>query len=331
MTVRLGIIGSGFAASTIAAAAAVTDAVRVAGVYGGSRAASLAARSGAEHLDDLGALLAVVDAVAVAGPHETHAGYCRAAISAGRHVFCEKPFVTDPDDGARILDLAHERGVCLSVNHFQRYRIPNAAAGDFLAGGAAGDVLGGQCRLIEAPMDRPWQAAPVSVGFLLGYGVHAVDLLCQWFGRTVSSVRGRSLVDAAGVERSTSAVLTFGDLEMHLVTADSAPAGTHAGQVGRATFETLLVTERGLVSVDSYGEAVAISPAGRTLLGALPRWQAFDAPERLAAYSAALAQFVRACVGAEPPRITGEQALHAVRVCRAVAESAAHTGRQICL
>ena len=40
-----------------------------------------------------------------------HARISLAALEAGKHVYSEKPFVTDPEDGRRILDLAHARGL----------------------------------------------------------------------------------------------------------------------------------------------------------------------------------------------------------------------------
>jgi predicted dehydrogenase len=45
----------------------------------------------------------------------------RAALEAGKHVLSQKPFVLDLEVGARLADLAAERGVCLAVNQNGRW------------------------------------------------------------------------------------------------------------------------------------------------------------------------------------------------------------------
>lgn len=325
----LGVIGSGFAAATLIAAATGIPDVRVLGVHGGTRASSLADRHGVAHVHDLSQLLTEADAVAVATPHASHAEYCRLALQAGRHVFCEKPFVTSVADGSALVSLAQAGGLTLSVNHFQRYRVPNIAAFNALRQGQIGPLIGGHCRLVETPMTKSWQSDVANVGFLLGYGVHAIDLLSWWLGEPVRSVAARSSFDEHGVEHATVAVLSFDDAEVQLVTTDH--GGVDAGnQVGRASFSSLLVGRYGMLEVDSYGEACLYTPQ-RTMLAALPTWESFHAPDRLAAYGAAVTQFVRACQTGTTPEITAEQALHAVAVCEAATASALNGGTRMCV
>jgi predicted dehydrogenase len=84
-----------------------------------------------------------------------------------------------------------------------------------------------------------------------------------------------------------------------------------------------------MLDVDSYGPACLYDPQ-RTVLAELPTWQSFNAPERLAANRAAVAQFVRACITGAAPEITAEQALHAVAVCEAAATSALNERAPTC-
>jgi predicted dehydrogenase len=64
-------------------------------------------------LTELDAALALpgVDAVAIATPPNTHAEIALAAIAAGRHVLCEKPFARDAGEARRMLAAAEAAGI----------------------------------------------------------------------------------------------------------------------------------------------------------------------------------------------------------------------------
>jgi len=327
---RLGLVGSGFAARTLVAAARRLPDARVVAVHGGRGAPELARSAGAEHVGRLDTLIDAVDAVLVASPHALHAEHASEAVRRGRSVFVEKPFVTEVGDGERLLEEAERASVAVSVNHFQRYRTPNAAARAALRDGRIGAVVGASCTLLEQPMTRPWQTDVRNAGFLLGYGVHAVDLVHFWLDEPVVSVRGRHAVDDGGTERSTVATLELaGGAQVQLLTSDRTQEQP-GDQVGRATLRSVVVGDRGLCVVDSYGQA-ALHADGLHTLGELGRWSDPDDPERMGAYVLALAQFVRASRTGTPPELTGADALRAVAVCTAIARSAASGGAPVCV
>jgi len=53
----------------------------------------------------------VCDAVYVASPHECHVSDMKDAISAGKHVLCEKPFALSGDDAVSVFEMARENEV----------------------------------------------------------------------------------------------------------------------------------------------------------------------------------------------------------------------------
>lgn len=53
----------------------------------------------------------VCDAVYVASPHECHVSDMKDAISAGKHVLCEKPFALSGDDAVSVFEIAREKEV----------------------------------------------------------------------------------------------------------------------------------------------------------------------------------------------------------------------------
>ncbi|MFH1068226.1 MAG: Gfo/Idh/MocA family oxidoreductase [Candidatus Glassbacteria bacterium] len=58
-----------------------------------------------------------IDVVAVVTPVSTHYELARAALSAGKHVFVEKPFTFDTDQARKLIDLAGSRGLTIMVDH----------------------------------------------------------------------------------------------------------------------------------------------------------------------------------------------------------------------
>jgi predicted dehydrogenase len=60
---------------------------------------------------------ASADAVVVVTPTKTHFNIVRDALSAGKHVLCEKPLCTDVAEGEQLIALAKSKGLVLMVGH----------------------------------------------------------------------------------------------------------------------------------------------------------------------------------------------------------------------
>ena len=58
-----------------------------------------------------------VDAVTIATPPHTHFELALAAVQAGRHVLCEKPFTTDAAQAAQLVDARERAGVVGALGH----------------------------------------------------------------------------------------------------------------------------------------------------------------------------------------------------------------------
>lgn len=113
---RIGIVGAGRIAARFVEEARFVSGVNVEAVHS-RRHASAAAF--AERLElgaayaDYADMLANVDAVYVASPHEAHAGHVRTALEAGRHVLCEKPMALSSAEVRELFELASSRGLVL--------------------------------------------------------------------------------------------------------------------------------------------------------------------------------------------------------------------------
>ncbi len=150
-----------------------------------------------------------LDAVAIAAPPAGHHPLVLAALAAGKHVLCEKPFALDATQGAEMRDAANKSGRTAMVGHEFRFTPQRAFIRDLLADGYIGNFQLCTMELFldryVTPKPRPWTwlASKAEGGGLLGaLGSHYIDALRHWFGEVVS-VSGRlatlrpDLLDAA--------------------------------------------------------------------------------------------------------------------------------------
>ncbi|WP_010214382.1 oxidoreductase [Sphingomonas sp. PAMC 26621] len=213
--IRVGLIGYGLAgASFHAPLITALDAFALTTVVT-SRADSVAqAMPDARVESDVAAVLAdpAIDLIVIAAPDAQHAPLARAALAAGKHVVIDKPFVTDPADGAALVALAEAQRLMLSVFHNRRWD------GDFLTVRRLLDegVLG-EVALAEFRWDRfrpaiktGWRETP-GAGLLNDLGPHLIDQAVELFGMPeavtgdLASQRG-----GAAVEDYVEATLHYG-------------------------------------------------------------------------------------------------------------------------
>lgn len=136
---------------------------------------------------DVDALLAApdVDLVVVSTPNPTHFAYVQKALTAGKHVIVEKPFVNTVAEADQLIDLAARQGRLLSV--FQNRRWDN----DFLTvkkcidEGLLGDIYNYEAHYhLNRPEVGPkWKEhAGEGSGALYDLGPHVIDQALCLFG-----------------------------------------------------------------------------------------------------------------------------------------------------
>jgi predicted dehydrogenase len=211
---RIGVIGLGFGMQVYVPAfrsegwdvAAVAsrhlDAARKAADAAGVRDAHADALE-LIHRDDL-------DAVAIVTPPGSHHDLAIAALEAGKHVMCEKPFALDAAQAARMRDAAQRSGRTAMVGHEFRHTPQRAYIRQLLDDQYIGRF---QLCTIDLYLDRyvtpeprplSWQAYAADGGGLLGaLGSHYVDGLRHWFGE-VATVTGRLVSFRPDVRESTT-------------------------------------------------------------------------------------------------------------------------------
>jgi predicted dehydrogenase len=83
-----------------------------------------------------------IDAVVIATNNASHFSIAKLALSAGKHVFVEKPLATRSDDARELRRLASERQLSLGVDHMMTNNAFHVEAAGLIASGAIGDVEG---------------------------------------------------------------------------------------------------------------------------------------------------------------------------------------------
>ena len=141
-----------------------------------------------------------ISAIGIASPPATHHPLSIAALQAGKHVLCEKPFALNARQAAEMRDAAKASGRTAMVGHEFRHTPQRAYVKELLDGGYIGRF---QLCTIELFLDRyvtreprplTWLARESEGGGLLGaLGSHYIDALRHWFGE-VTAVSGKLLM-----------------------------------------------------------------------------------------------------------------------------------------
>jgi len=188
---RAGVIGAGVFGGYHAQKYAALPGVSLAGVYDhhAVHAAALAARCGGAVFQSADALIAAVDIVSIATPAVAHADPALAALQAGKSVYIEKPLAADPQDAARIAELAAGRGVVAACGFLERAALQ--AMGLF-------DVPEAP-KLLEAVRTGPPSSRNLDVSVVLDVMIHDIDLALALAGAAPAMVEA----DGAAVANTT--------------------------------------------------------------------------------------------------------------------------------
>lgn len=112
------------------------------------------------------------DIVSVVVPTGLHELIATEVMNAGAHVLVEKPIAASLEEGARLADLARERGLIFSVGHIERF---NPAIRELKARLDAGQ--GGAVLQVRARRVGPFPHRIRDVGVIHDLGVHDIDIM----------------------------------------------------------------------------------------------------------------------------------------------------------
>jgi predicted dehydrogenase len=155
-----------------------------------------------------------IDAVYVPLPNGLHGSWTKAALAAGKHVLCEKPFTANAEEAASVVSAweANPKLVVMEAFHYRYHplftRVQELMEGDAI--GAVRHVETRMCFPLPMRKDIRWQLG-LAGGALMDAGCYSVHMLRHLAGNEpeVTSAKARQLTP--GVDRYMAAEYRFPD------------------------------------------------------------------------------------------------------------------------
>jgi predicted dehydrogenase len=178
------------------------------------RAEAFARRWAVPHVhDSYDALVAdpEVDAVYVPLPNGLHGRWTVAAVEAGKHVLCEKPFASNASEARAVADAVAGTGrVVMEAFHWRYHPLAERVLG-LVADGAIGEPTSASasfCFPLTKRGDIRWDLS-LAGGALMDAGCYPIHMLRTFLGTEPTVDRARALLRSPDVDRMTEATLTF--------------------------------------------------------------------------------------------------------------------------
>ena len=221
--VRVGLIGpGGFAGRVLIPALEEAGATLVSVGGGTGPSAAAAERNGAFQrvADDASAVIAdpQVDAVVIATRHVDHAALVIQALSAGKHVFCEKPLALTSDELDAAMRAERTAPGTLLVGFNRRFSPLLHEMASFLDTPAEPMILSYRVSAGRLPEDHWTHDLAQGGGRILGEACHFVDALALLTGHPVAEVY------AGGPSSGSRALQAHDNLVVNLRFADNSVA-----------------------------------------------------------------------------------------------------------
>ncbi|WP_104180388.1 Gfo/Idh/MocA family protein [Arthrobacter sp. B0490] len=154
-----------------------------------------------------------VDVVYIATPHAQHHTIALAALTAGKHVLCEKPITMDATQARELADLARSRGLFLMEAVWTRFLPSFRRAVKILRSGEIGRPRWLQADLGFAPVfdpaSRTWDPA-AGGGALLDLAVYPLTWALGALGEP-RSILATGALTTEGIDLQNALTLTYDD------------------------------------------------------------------------------------------------------------------------
>lgn len=272
---------------------------------------------------DLDALINVCDVVDIVAPTSAHFQVAMQAISAGKHLFIEKPIASTPGQADEIVRSAREKGVKVQVGHVERFNPAFLALSHVQL----------NPMFIEAHRLAPFNPRGTDVSVVLDLMIHDLDIVLSLVQSPVRQVHASGVPIVSKEADICNARIEF---------ENGCVANVTASRVSLKQMRKLrLFQSSAYVSMDFLEKEAQIiqlrdaEPAGGGAFE-LPleqgtKWLEMDIPEiqPVNAIEEELKGLHSSIVHNEPPAVTAEEAADALRLAYRIADAMPPVGDKI--
>ena len=254
-----------------------------------------------------------VDAVSVVTTSVAHCEVGEFFLNKGIHCMMEKPLATTEDECQRLINAAKKHNVTLLVGHIERFNPAVEQMGKILS-----DTT--KIRSLTAQRMSAASGRITDVDVAMDLMIHDVEVIQSLVKSPVVNVQASAVKTAGGNESGKNYITALLEFE------NGATANITASRITQARVRTLAVTtDTNYIDMDFIGQSINVHSQGRMPYvnqDSIPDWMNYGlkgSVEQLfiptnQPLTAELNHFVNCINGKETPRITGENALEALRV-----------------
>jgi predicted dehydrogenase len=152
-----------------------------------------------------------LDAVYIPLPNGLHGRWTIAALEAGRHVLCEKPFAANADEAREVATVAERTGlVAMEAFHWRYHPLAERLAA-IVASGELGEIEridSTMCFPLYRRDDIRW-SVPLAGGAMMDAGCYPVSIVRFLAGSEPKVTAARALQRSPGIDRLMEVELSF--------------------------------------------------------------------------------------------------------------------------
>jgi predicted dehydrogenase len=304
MTVRIGVVGTGYLGRLHARVLTETPNIKVAGFVEQNDPVALdvATSLGLHRFNSIKELASLVDCAVVATPTTTHFSVAKELMESGCDVMVEKPITAEVEQGRRLVEIARKNNRVLQVGHVERYNPAIAAVAPLLH----------NIRFVEAERLGVFVGRSLDIDVLLDLMIHDLNLVLSLLGSKVVEVR------AVGVPVLTEKVdITNVRLEL----ANGAVANLTASRVSQERVRKVrFFSSEAYISVDTKEQEVKGFRLNNRSIEPIVVQVEKKEPLR-----AELEGFLQCVADRSKPLVTGEDGVAAVELAKQVGAAIAES------
>lgn len=277
-----------------------------------------------------------IDAVSVCVRNIDHCKISCDAMKAGKHVLCEKPMAVSLNECEEMVRVSKETGRFLMIGHNQRLAKAHVKAKELLDGGAIGKILtfktcfghkGPESWTVDSGNVWFFDSKLSVFGAMADLGVHKTDLIRFLTGQRIKKVS--AVLQTLDKKNSDGTPIGVDDNAICIYQMENGITGTMTVSwtyYGEEDNSTIIYGTNGVMRIyDDKDYSIVIEGRdGTKTCYQIDQIQTNDNQTK----SGVIDQWVESLKNNEPPAISGEEALYAMKAIFAALESSS-TGREI--